>query len=282
VQELDNIRPFLERATVLRALFPGEFDLGLRLQGKWRWLDYQLALMNGHPIGEAQFPAIDPAHAKDMVGRVGVDTEIVDGVRLRIGASGVTGTGFHTGTPPTKDVLVWRDTNEDGLVQATEIQVIPGHAATASQQFHRFAVGGDARLTIRAGPLGDFNLLAELVWGSNLDRAVVVADPIAESRDLREVGWYVGATQDLGRYFTVGVRYDSYNPDADAAQQLAANLVPRDLSFSTLATMFMVHYGLNRLLFEYDKNGNALGISPSGAPTTLAADTLTMRGQVSF
>ena len=33
VQELDYVRPFLERATVLRALFPGEFDLGARLRG---------------------------------------------------------------------------------------------------------------------------------------------------------------------------------------------------------------------------------------------------------
>lgn len=28
VPELDHVRPFLERSTVMRALFPGEFDSG--------------------------------------------------------------------------------------------------------------------------------------------------------------------------------------------------------------------------------------------------------------
>jgi hypothetical protein len=44
----------------------------------------------------------------------------------------------------------------------------------------------------------------------------------------------------------------------------------------------MVHQGYQRLLFEYDKNGNALGRDTTGAPTVLADDTLTLRGQVSF
>jgi hypothetical protein len=282
VPELDYVRPFLERASVLRALFPGEFDLGLRLRGQWRWLDYQLALMNGHPIGEPSFPGRDPLKSKDMVGRLGVDTELFDGLRLVAGASAVTGTGFHQGTPPTKDVLVWRDVNEDGIVQPTEIQVLPGQAATASQEFHRFALGGDVRLLARIPGLGELALRAELLWATNMDRGLVVADPIAVGRDLRELGWYVGATQELGRHVMVGVRYDRYDPDSDAASQRAMNLVPADLTFSTLALMAMVHQDLQRLVLEYDRNGNALGRDVTGGPTTLAADTVTLRGQVAF
>jgi hypothetical protein len=282
VPELDNVRPFLERASVLRGLFPGEFDLGVRLRGRYRWLEYALALMNGHPIGESTFPDVDPLKAKDMVGRVGVDTEIAEGVRLLVGVSAETGTGFHQGTPPTKDQLVWRDVNEDGIVEPTEIQVIPGQSATASQPYHRFALGGDLRVIARTGSLGDLTLRAEIVWGTNLDRGLIVADPVAEGRDLRELGWYVGGTQDLGPWVTVGVRYDRYNPDADAQSQRAANLVPFDTTFSTIATMAMVHRGLQRLLVEYDKNTNALGIDATGAPTTLASDVVTLRGQVSF
>jgi hypothetical protein len=282
VPELDNLRPFLERASVMRALFPGEFDLGVRLRGRYRWLEYALAFMNGHPIGESTFPAVDPIKAKDMVGRVGVDTEIADGVRLMIGVSGDAGTGFHQGTPPTKDQLVWRDVNEDGIVQPTEIQVIPGQSAIASQTYHRFAIGGDVRVVARTGSLGELTLRAEVVWGTNLDRGLIVADPVAEGRDLREVGWYVGGTQDLGPWVTFGVRYDRYDPDADAQLQRAANLVPVDTTFSTIAMMVMVHHGLQRLLFEYDKNTNALGIDATGAPTTLASDVATLRGQVSF
>ncbi len=165
VNQRDQDRFFLERSSVSRALFPGVFDLGVRLRGGWRFVDVQIALVNGDPLGDRAFPVQDPNHAKDIVGRLGVS-----GVRGRVafaaGVSGLTGTGFHRGTPETKDVLVWRDQNEDGLVQLSEIQVISGSAATPSEDFHRFALGADARLRItlpragrararRRGDLGD-------------------------------------------------------------------------------------------------------------------------------
>jgi hypothetical protein len=282
VQELDNQRPFLERAAVLRALFPGEFDLGARIRGEVGALTYALAIMNGDPIGERAFPGRDPSKSKDMVGRLGVKSTIADGVRFEAGFSGVTGSGFHEGTPPTKDVLVWRDVNEDGIVQSTEIQVIPGSAATPSQTFHRFGIGGDVQLFVRVPHLGELALLAEIVWANNLDRGTWFADPVSAGRDVREFGWYVGATQEIGPYAIVGVRYDRYAPDADATAQRAANLVPKDASFSTLALMAGARYERGRLILEYDKNGNALGLATSGAPTTLADDAITLRGEVSF
>ena len=82
VQELDYVRPFLERATALQALFPGEYDLGVRLKAKYRFIDWALAVMNGDPIGSKVFPDVDPVHQKDLVGRIGVDVEIVPGVRF--------------------------------------------------------------------------------------------------------------------------------------------------------------------------------------------------------
>ena len=57
VPELDVDRPFLERATVLRALFPGEYDLGARLACRYRFAELALAVMNGNPIGDKVFPA---------------------------------------------------------------------------------------------------------------------------------------------------------------------------------------------------------------------------------
>jgi hypothetical protein len=80
----------------------------------------------------------------------------------------------------------------------------------------------------------------------------------------------------------IGARYDRYNPDSDASQQRAARLVPIDRSYSTLALMGMVRYESARLLVEYDFNGNPLGIAPTGAPATLAADAFTVRAQVVF
>src|SRR5262249_31615361 len=159
-------RFFLERSTVSRALFPGVFDLGVRARAGWRFLDVRVALMNGDPLADRSFPVQDPNRAKDLVRRIRLQ-----GARGRVafaaGRSGLAGTGFHRGTPETKDVLVWRDQNEDGIVQLSEVQVIPGSAATPSQNFHRFALGADVRVTVAVPRLGALDAFAEGVWASN-------------------------------------------------------------------------------------------------------------------
>jgi hypothetical protein len=282
VQEKDSVRPFLERATVLRAMFPGEFDLGLRLKGGYRAFEYAFGVLNGDPIGERQFPGRDPNESKDLLGRIGVDTAIVPGIRVQAGISALTGRGFHKGTASTKDVLVWRDVNEDGVVQSTEVQVIGGSAATPSQTFHRFALGADLRLIAAIPVIGELTVRGEIVRGANLDRSIQVADPVSTGRDLREVGWYVGFTQEITRWAIVGLRYDRYDPDADASEQRAIQLVPKDATFSTWAFTGALRYGPARLVLEYDKNGNALGRGVNGAPTTLKDDALTLRAQVTF
>jgi hypothetical protein len=282
VQESDTVRPLLERATMLQALFPGEFDLGIQLKAKYRFLECQLAAMNGNPIGAKVFPDLDPVQTKDVVGRLGVEVEISPGFHFRGGISGDTGTGFHAGTPATKNVLVWQDQNGDGLVESNEIVAIGGSPATPSKTFHRFALGADMRLTIRIAPLGDLSIRGEAIDSLNLDRGLEVADPIGAGRDLREVGYSFGATQEITQWAMVGTRYDQYSPDADASEQIAVHLVPVDRAYSTFAVMGMLRYGQARLLLEYDSHRNPLGIGTNGAVTTLADNALTLRGQVVF
>jgi hypothetical protein len=282
VLEADNRRPFLERSTVIRAFFPGEYDLGARIKGGWRFLDYALGIMNGDPIGERAFPGRDPNKSKDLVFRAGAHAEPTKGVRVIGGFSGVTGSGFHQGTPSTKDVLVWRDTNEDGIVSPEEITVIPGTAAAASENFHRFALGADLRVIFDVPVLGELVLRGEVVRGSNIDRGIMPADPVSTGRNLREFGWYAGFSQEITRFGMVGVRYDHYNPDADAQNQLGVNVVPANSAFSTWAFMGALRYRGGRFIAEYDRNANALGRDVNGAPVNLADDVFTLRGEMSF
>jgi hypothetical protein len=282
VLERDQDRFFLERSTVSRALFPGVFDLGLRVRAGWRFVNVQLALMNGDPLADRTFPVQDPNQAKDVVGRVGVS-----GVRRRVafsaGLSGLSGVGFHKGTPTTKDVLVWRDQNQDGIVQLSEIQIIPGSAATPSSNFSRFALGADAAMTVVLPRLGALGVFAEAMWASNLDRGVVPADPVASGRNLRERGWVVGVVQELGPHFAIGARFDSYNPDADAFEAQAATVVPVDASFTTWTGTFGWRWNaLDRVTAEVQHGTNPLGLTASGLPTTLGSDTFTVRGQIAW
>lgn len=293
--ELERKRLFLERSVVTRALFPGNYDLGVRLAGGYRVFRYALAVMNGEPLGQVFFPVRDPNSAKDLLGRIGVDTQPHPKLRIEGGFSALSGSGLHRGTPSTKDTLVWRDVNENGLVEGTEIQVIPGTAATPSENFARFALAADLRVTMKWPTLGESCLFGEIVRAQNLDRGIEPADPIGAGRDLREFGFHVGITQEIGRYVTLGARYDWYDPDQDASEQRGVEIVPRDRTYTTLALAVAFRYAPSvwtfgrespfsalRIVAEYDHRTNALGRTAGGLPTTLGDDSFAIRGEVSF
>lgn len=283
--EWDFDRPFLERSTVMNALFPGTFDLGANIVGGFHFVRYALAVMNGAPIGDRTFAGRDPNRSKDLVFRVGGASSIGDDhtVTVEGGVSGLSGRGFHRGNPATTDVIQWQDANADGVVDnPTELNIIPGAPATPSESFKRFAVGADLRVSVRVPILGALRLRGEIVRGSNLDRGLYVSDPVAATRDLRQLGWYVGGSQEITRWAEVGVRYDRYDPDSDAREQEPFAVVPRDLSQSTLAVSAIARLWVVRLMAEYDHRNNALGRDASGRPTTLADDSFTLRSEMRF
>jgi hypothetical protein len=282
ILQSDRDRLFLERSMTEQALFPGEYDLGARLQGGWRFVRYAVAVQNGEPLGEKAFPGRDPNAAKDITGRLAVETPIVDGVTIAAGFSGLSGKGFHRGNPGTKATLQWTDKNEDGAFTTDEIVTVPGMAATPSQNFSRFAFGADLNLSVAIPSVGVATLYGELYYAKNLDRAKLVADPLGPlGRDARELGAYVAALLQVGEYATVGARYDTYNPDRDSTNP-SKPLVPTDLSYGTLA--LIAGYGTpnGRVVVEYDHNSNHNGRSLAGLPTTLKDDSVTVRGQVGF
>jgi hypothetical protein len=279
VEQSDRDRLFLERSTAVRALFPGEYDAGARLAGRWRFLRYAVAVQNGEPVGEKGFALRDPNQAKDLTARAGVDVAI-GRVRLATGFSVLTGRGFHAGTPATKDVLVWKDLNEDGVVGPNEVQVIQGQAATASASFDRFGVGADAQLTLDLAGLGSLTVYGELLVAGNLDRAVVLPDPVVLGRDLRELGYYGAVVYEPAAWSALGVRYDRYDPDADASDLRLGSLVPSDGSLSTLAITAALRHAHGRLILELDHNTNHSGRTAGGAPTNLGDDAVTLRAEV--
>lgn len=282
LQQPARQRFFLERTTAARALFGASFDLGLRVYGGLGALRYSLAAMNGEPAGSAPFPQRDPNAAKDLIARLGVDTEVAPHVRVAGGFSMSTGRGFSRGARETKDRITWRDDNENGVVEITEIRVIPGSPATPSSSYGRFVIGADARVTVDIRPLGPLLLEAEIYRGSNMDRALVPSDPVTSGRDLRQLGYYLAASQHLGDHAVVGARFDAYNPDADASEQRGLSVVPSEPQYSTWTIAAAAILTPARLVAQYERRRNPLGRAPSGAPATLADDMFTVRAEVAF
>jgi hypothetical protein len=284
IGQSDRERLFMERSNAERAMFPGEYDAGARLMGGWRFVRYVVAIMNGEPVGEkGGFPFRDPNQAKDVVGRVGVDTPVAPTVWVAGGFSGLTGKGFHPGTPAAKATLQWTDRNLDGQLSGlNEIAVTPATAATPSQNFTRFAYGGDLRVGVQVPVLGEAIAYGEFYWAKNLDRALVPADPISFGRDYREIGYYAALTQELGPHAMAGVRYDWYNPDADSVNQVMGALVPTALAFSTWSITAALRGTSGRLIAEIDINRNHNGRDLLGNPVNLKDNAFTLRGEVSF
>jgi hypothetical protein len=279
--ELANRRMFLEASSWVNAIFPGRRDLGARLAGAWQFLRYVVAVMNGNPSASAQLPLRDPNRGKDVIGRLGAEGPLFSFLEANFGLSGLWGQGFHAGTPPTKDTTVVRDVNEDGIVQLSEIQLVPGDPGEPSQNFKRYALGADLGFDYVLPVLGRGRSYGEIIWGKNLDRALFVADPIAQGRSLRELAFMLAMRQALTQHAELGVRYDRYDGDLDASDRQGVSLVPVHARVSTWAfALAWCSFAHLRVSVEYDHQKNPFGRSTSGRPTTLAADSLTLRAQL--
>ena len=92
----------------------------------------------------------------------------------------------------------------------------------------------------------------------------------------------MGFAQELGRHLQIGMRYDHYDPDADARRHLPLQVVPVDRSYATLSYMIAVRLPPARFVAQYDRNWNALGHDVTGAPTTLKDDAFTLRSEIVF
>lgn len=282
VPSLERDKPFLEPPAMSRGLFPGSYDAGAMIEGRYALARWSLAVMNGTPAGDAQWRGRDPSASLDFVGRIGAEIAAPGRLRFALGVSALTGAGLHPGTTPTKDEIQWVDDNQNGRVDPTEIQVIPGSLGEPAERFTHDALGADLAVHWCLCAVGNGTAFFEAAIATNLDRGLIYADPVAAGRDLRQLGIAVGVVQELGEHALVGVRYDRYDADRDAMDREGVELVTTHQVFSTLGVMASGRWHDARFIVEYDRERNPFGRGDDGAPTTRAADRVTLRAQVGF
>lgn len=277
------VRYFMERSLVSRAMFPTEIDVGLRVGGGIGWFRYQLAATNGQPLGVREFPLQDPDSAKDVGGRLGVETKPATGLELGGGISSLVGRGFHQESAAAKPQLQWADRNGDGIFQASEVTGVDAVAARPSSTYRRFAVAFDGRARLKSR-LGTTELGAALYIGSNMDRGLYVSDPVLLGRDTRHIGYQLNVIQEFQDWFVVGFRTDFYNPDSDSSDfQNAKPVQPNDRSIRTYSPLIGLRYERRaRLVFQYDVVRDKLGRDAAGIPTDLSNNRLSLRLQVNL
>lgn len=277
-------RFFMERSLGSVALFPGEPDLGVRLSGGVSFLRYALAVMNGTPLGDrVGANSYTFTAAKDVLGRIGVDTGTARaGWNISGGVSFLAGTGFHPGTEATKSGVIWRDANENLTVDNGELVGVPARAATASETFSHWAVNADLQARFRSW-LGWTRVYGEFTLASNLDRGVLVADPVTAGNDVRQLSGYAAIVQDVTRFGVVGFRWDYYNANTDLLDNRRGALIPADAGVHTLSPLVGFSWpDRARLLFQYDVILDSAGRDERGVPRDLANNQWTLRAQVDF
>lgn len=276
-------RWFTERSVGSRATFPSEPDVGVRLSGGLAFARYSIAMTNGEPLDERSgFGLQDPNRNKDITARFGAEAKPTKHFVIAGGVSFNHGRGYHAATDSTKSTTSWRDANENGAVDAGEVLGQPAVQGTPAQTFGRWAMGADLELLLRTR-IGWSMLHAEAFAASNLDRGLLISDPIVSGADLRQYGYLIALTQEITRYGAVGVRYDYYNPDSDFLDNRAGKQLPTSQRVQTVTGVAaLVLPGHARLLFEYAVTNDYLARDMRGVPADLPNNQWTLRLQGMF
>jgi hypothetical protein len=233
--------------------------------------------MNGEPLDEWRYSGLDPTSAKDLVARTHVVVPLSRRFTFNVGFSGLSGVGFHSGDAAVKPTLLWLDSNENGLVELSELTATSGRPATASKTFKRDALGVDLSGQINWERVGKTEFVAEIVRSKNLDRGLFPADPVSQGRDLRELGWSVRVSQEIGNVGQLAFRYAYYDPDADSTRTKLDSVIPTNASLSLWSFSASVRTASTRFLLEYDHNNDHRGRNILGSPVRLRDDALTLR-----
>lgn len=131
-------RQMAERTIVTKALFPGEYDRGLRFKAGFGKLKLVAAVINGNGSEDALYPGVEQNAFKDVVGRVGFDAKF-----LVLGLSGYYGKFLDTTA---------------GNASATPA-VLPTWT-----EYTKSRVGFDAQTYVE-DPLGKLALKGEVIFG---------------------------------------------------------------------------------------------------------------------
>lgn len=234
-----------ERARVFQTLFPGERDMGAKIEltppaemGFAQYLNFKGGIFTG--LG----PLINEIdNEQDIIGRVGFQAPFYD---LNLAVDG--GFSFYAG----KNVAA-NDTsfsfNDTAFVRATGIR------GTA---YDRKVMGADAQIYYDLPVIGGLSLRGEYLWGE-IPGTSGASGPYSTSTapvyNRKVAGWYAIWVQNLGTKVQSVVKYDFYDPNTDLeGSDVRALVAPQsgriapssaDLAYTTLGLGLVYHWDEN-------------------------------------
>lgn len=262
VEYSSSQREVLERSRVIRAIYPGEREIGVKLEyiGSTIPLKLQLMALNGNFTGSQ---AKDADSKKDLMGRVVYSVKLpAAGIGIDFGANGYLGGN----RAKTNKYIV----NTMGVADSINV----------GDYLDKNWVGGE--IQIFADILGGLAVKGEYMSGVNSTASTIastatMAQQKADPNKIKNFsGYYIYLIKNIGPRNQMVARYDYYDPNTKLSGDAAKN----DLNYKTL-TLSWQHY-LNdfiRISLNYEMPKNETNAT---IPKDLKDNVLGIRIQAKF
>jgi hypothetical protein len=267
VEYSSSQREVLERSRVIKAIYPGEREIGVKLEyiGSTIPLKLQLMTMNGNYNVGTTFQK-DYDSKKDLMGRIVYSIKFPGaGLGIDLGANGyLGGTGLRSNT----------FVNVNGKLDSTTYK--------AGGYVDKKWAGGE--IQIFADVLGGLAIKGEYVSGmnsvtslTNLDSKSKLADQRKDPIKLRNfAGYYIYFIKNVGPKNQFVARYDYYDPNT----KLSGEAAKSEVAYKTLALSWQYYMNDNiRISLNYEMPKNEKNTT---YPTDLKDNTLGIRIQARF
>jgi len=256
-----------ERTRVIQTLFPGERDLGAKIEiappetSPLSFLNVRAGLLNG-----VLNTANENDNFKDLIGRVGVQIPFAEqGLAIDGGVS------FYAGQARSNSRVVY---TMDG---STKNFAVDSAAANSESYYDRSYLGVDVQLYYDLPVLGGLSLRGEYISGKQPGTATsgVFYNPGSTVTSLYQrdfAGWYVNFVQNIGLQHQLIVKYDVFDPNTDVeGNDIGAagkNLTATDIKYTTFGIGWIYHWDANvKFTFYYDMVTNeSVNSATSSAP----------------
>jgi phosphate-selective porin len=265
-----------ERSRMFQTLFPGERDLGMKLevrpqQGPLSFFNLKAGMFAGNGTN------VETDNNKDFIGRLGFSFPFTDenlaidgGVSIYSGAVTLpTGKTVYTVSNPS-------------LVAADP----------SNLNVSRSYTGFDLQFYYELPLLGRFTLRGEYISGKQpglaSDNRSFTAAPAADIYLRNFMGYYINWVQNLGDKFQFVLKYDVYDPNTDVTgddigKVAAAKLGVADVMYSTLGIGLVHYWDENvKLVFYYDMPKNETSANLANYTSVYNQNVFTFRIQYKF
>ncbi len=255
ISHSSGMRETPERSRLFQTLFPGERELGVKLEatseeGVFSFINIRAGLFNGVLPN-----ANENDSNKDFIGKIGFKIPVAEhnlsidgGLSVYLGKVTSTSKYIHTFD-----------------AQATIPKFhIDSSITNIGKSFNRNYFGADFQLYYEIQQIGGMSIRSEFITGkqpgsetSNSFYYPTSTDKTPKLYHRNFYGWYVGYVQNIGLSNQFVIKYDVLDPNSDVVGddigKIGTNLTTADIKYSTLGFGWVYHWDMNvKFMIYYD------------------------------